>query len=62
MDFKIFNKYSDFYFIYVLDADIGVKQYIYNAKDTKIKENTDLGIIPFGGNIMDIHLDILMIV
>ncbi|CAD8124831.1 unnamed protein product [Paramecium sonneborni] len=59
-DLKVFHQF-DVYFIYLLDYDLGVTSFIYNPKSTLIYKNERLDTIPYSGDIIDIHNNIMMI-
>ncbi|CAD8054433.1 unnamed protein product [Paramecium primaurelia] len=63
-DIKVFNQNKDDnYFIYLLDEQYGVSQYIYNiGRSTILQFNSHMGQIPYPGEILDVYGDILMIV
>ncbi|CAK89638.1 unnamed protein product (macronuclear) [Paramecium tetraurelia] len=62
-DIKIFNqKNNEIYYIYLLDKIQGINQYIFNTVTQELQRNLNLGIIPYPGEILDIHGDILMVV
>ncbi|CAK70506.1 unnamed protein product (macronuclear) [Paramecium tetraurelia] len=63
-DIKVFNQNKDDnYYIYLLDEQYGVSQYIYNVGRSAILQfNAHMGQIPQPGEILDVYGDILMIV
>ncbi|CAD8195257.1 unnamed protein product [Paramecium octaurelia] len=62
-DIKIFNqKNNEIYYIYLLDKIQGINQYIFNTVTQELQCNFRLGIIPYPGEILDIHGEILMVV
>ncbi|CAD8114753.1 unnamed protein product [Paramecium sonneborni] len=62
-DIKVFKQINnDNYFIYLLDEQCGVSQYIYNiGRSVILQFNSQMGQIPYPGEILDVHGDILMI-